>query len=75
MSRSMKISWNFSGKCYESITENFIPRPRKPRVDLEMDVKQSLANAETGKASDARSTPDGNDTPDKLEKISVSKYM
>ena len=39
-----------------------------------MDVKQSLANAEKGKASDTRSTPDGNDTPNKLEKTSVSKY-
>ena len=39
-----------------------------------MDAKQSLANAETGKASDTRSNPDGNDTPNKLENISVSKY-
>merc|ERR1712141_833698 len=46
------------------------PRPRKPRVDLEMDIKQSLANAENGLASDTRSTPDGNDTPNKLEKSS-----
>ena len=75
MSRSIKRLKYFAGKCYESITENFIPRPRKPRVDLEMDVKQSLANAENGKASDTRSTPDGNDTPNKLEKISVSKYI
>ena len=72
MSRFMKRLWYFAGKCYESITENFIPRPRKPRVDLEMDAKQSLANAENGKASD---TPDGNDTPNKSEKISVSKYI
>merc|ERR1712150_346438 len=35
-----------------------------------MDVKQSLANAENGKASDTRSTPDGNNTPNKLEKSS-----
>ena len=74
MSRSIIRLCFFSGKCYESITENFIPRPRKPRVDLEMDAKQSLANAETGKASDTRSNPDGNDTPNKLENISVSKY-
>ena len=39
-----------------------------------MNAKQSLANAETGKASDTRSNPDGNDTPNKLENISVSKY-
>ena len=71
----MKRLWYFLGKCYESITENFIPRPRKPRVDLEMDVQQSLANPENGRASDTRSTPDGNDTPNKLEKISVSKYI
>ena len=71
----MKRLWYFLGKCYESITENFIPRPRKPRVDLEIDVKQSLANAENGKPSDTRSTPDGNDTPNKLDKISVSKYI
>ena len=37
-----------------------------------MDAEQSLANAENGKASD---TPDGNDTPNKSEKISVSKYI
>ena len=71
----MKRLWYFLGKCYESITENFIPRPRKPRVDLEIDVKQSLANAENGKTSDTRSTPDGKDTPNKLEEISVSKYI
>ena len=40
-----------------------------------MDVKQSLANAENGKASDTRSNPDGNDTPNKSEKLSVSKYI
>ena len=40
-----------------------------------MDSQQSLANAETGKVSDTRSTPDGNDTPNKLEKNSVSKYI
>ena len=40
-----------------------------------MDVKQSLANAENEKASDTRLSPDGNDTPNKLEKISVSKYI
>jgi len=57
-------------KCYESITENFIPRPRKPRKDLEMDAKESLSNSENGKASDTRSSPDVNDTPNKLEKIS-----
>ena len=74
VARSNEKLWYFLGKCYESITENFIPRPRKPRVDLEMDAKQSLANAETGKASDTRSNPNGNDTPNKLENISVSKY-
>ena len=40
-----------------------------------MDVKQSLVSDENGKASDTRSTPDGNDTPNKLENISVSKYI
>lgn len=40
-----------------------------------MNEKQSLANAENGIASDTRSTPNENDTPDKLEKISVSKYI
>ena len=40
-----------------------------------MDTKQSLANAETERASDARSTHDGNDTPNKSEKISVSRYI
>ena len=74
VARSNEKLWYFLGKCYESITENFIPRPRKPRVDLEMDSQQSLANAETGKASDTRSNPNGNDTPNKLENISVSKY-
>ena len=39
-----------------------------------MDTTQSLANAENGLASATRSTPDGNDTPNKLEKSSVSRY-
>ena len=75
MSRSIKRFLYFAGKCYESITENFIPRPRKPRVDLDMDVKQSLANAESGKASDTRSNPDENDMANKLQKVSVSEYI
>merc|ERR1719367_255266 len=53
-------------KCYETITDNFIPRPRKPRIDLEMtmidelDVKKSTEDKKINqKQNNIEKTSDG----------------
>ena len=57
------------GKCYESATENFIPRPRKPRVDLEnqMTMIDDLEQQKSMEESDTKQKS--------MDKISVSDSL
>ena len=66
------------GKCYESITENFIPRPRKPRIDMDTDNPETFVgvNTEDNAMSSKTSKDDQNSQQglDKTQHVSVSQY-
>ena len=58
---------NFNiGKCYESATDNFIPRPRKPRIDLEMTMIDELDEKKSPEMKEL------NQKQNDVEKTSVS---
>ena len=68
------------GKCYESITENFIPRPRKPRTDIDINNPQTFVGVDTETNALKRKTSSKADHKsqqdlDKNQHISVSLYF
>jgi len=54
-------------KCYESITENFIPRPRRPRIDLGPETPEALVDVQNEKSSMPNKTIDENQNTHKHE--------
>ena len=73
--------FTFLGKCYESITENFIPRPRrKPRIELDLNAADSLIDVGKEKNSRAQKTVLDdqnlyNPIPNSEQHVSVSTYV
>ena len=59
------------GKCYESATANFIPRPRKPRVNLEEENQMTMID-ELDKSNSEKQSEQKQDA---VEKASVSDCL
>ena len=59
------------GKCYESATANFIPRPRKPRIDLEEENQMTMID----ELDKRNSKKESEHKQDSIEKASVSDNL
>ena len=60
----------YLGKCYESITENFIPRPRRPRINSGPETPEALVDVQNEKSSMPNKTIDENQNTHKHETVS-----